>query len=72
MKVQLSMDEALQRLEHLKSSFAEIIAETAQGGASLSLWQGGTCLLSLKGGEASPGRPWTSRTHCLILSLIHI
>ena len=68
MKAQLSMDEALQHLEKLKSSFAEIIAETTQGGASLSLWQEGKCLLSLQGGEASPGSPWTSRTPCLIWS----
>ena len=65
MKGSLPDDEALGRL---KGAFAELIAETTQGGASLALWQEGKCRLSLQGGEASPGRPWTSKTPCLIWS----
>jgi CubicO group peptidase (beta-lactamase class C family) len=65
LKAKLPIDEVLERL---KCSFAEIIAESTQGGASISLWQEGKCLLSLQGGEASPGRPWTSKTPCLIWS----
>ena len=65
MKLKLPIAEACERLT---STFAEIIEETSQGGASLSLWQTGTCLLSLQGGEASPGSPWTNKTPCLIWS----
>jgi len=65
LKLKLPIAEACERLT---STFAEIIEETSQGGASLSLWQKGTCLLSLQGGEASPGSPWTNKTPCLIWS----
>jgi len=65
LKLKLLIAEACERLT---STFAEIIAETSQGGASLSLWQEGTCRLSLHGGEASPGIPWTNKTPCLIWS----
>jgi CubicO group peptidase (beta-lactamase class C family) len=54
--------------ERLEFVFAEILAETKQGGAALALFQGEKCLLSLHGGEASPGKPWTSDTPCLIWS----
>ena len=52
----------------LESAFAEILAENKQGGVSLALYQGEKRLLSLFGGEASPGTPWTSNTPCLIWS----
>ena len=52
----------------LKSAFAHTLSETPQGGAALAVWRNGTPLLSLHGGEASPGRPWTSTTPCLIWS----
>ena len=63
--ISLESDAAIDRLE---SSFAEILAETTQGGASLALWRSGKPLLSLHGGEASPGRPWDAITPCLIWS----
>ena len=55
-------------IELLQRAFDEIIAGTKEGGASLSLWRGEECLLSLAGGEASPGMPWTEKTPCLIWS----
>jgi CubicO group peptidase (beta-lactamase class C family) len=58
-------DAALDRLE---SAFGEVLAETSQGGASLALWHDGKPLLSLHGGEASQGIPWTATTPCLIWS----
>ena len=54
--------------ERLTVAFANIIAETAYGGASLAVWQEGKPLLSLIGGEALPGIPWTESTPCLIWS----
>lgn len=59
-------------VERLQRAFAEIIAETSaggfRGGAAVALWQDGEPLLSFHGGEASPGRPWTASTPCLIWS----
>ena len=55
-------------VERLKIAFAEILAQTPQGGAALALWQDGKQLLSLHGGEASPGLAWKSDTPCLIWS----
>lgn len=60
-----SVAEAVGRLEAL---FPEILAETPYGGASLALWREGNPLLSLHGGESSPGHPWTASTPCLIWS----
>lgn len=60
-----SIDASLGRL---KEAFEQIIEENIRGGAALSLWHEGTCLLSLQGGEASPGKPWTNKTPCLIWS----
>jgi CubicO group peptidase (beta-lactamase class C family) len=57
--------------ERLTTAFAEILAETPKdtgGGAALALWHGEECLVSLHGGEASPGIPWTATTPCLIWS----
>ena len=54
--------------ERLESAFKEVLAETSQGGASLALWRDGKPLLSLHGGESSPGIPWSSSTSCLIWS----
>lgn len=54
--------------ERLSAAFHEVIAETSAGGASLALWQNGHPLLSLHGGEASPGHSWQAQTLCLIWS----
>jgi CubicO group peptidase (beta-lactamase class C family) len=54
--------------ERLSIAFAELIAETPCGGASLAVWHEGKPILSLSGGEASPGLPWTESTPCLIWS----
>jgi CubicO group peptidase (beta-lactamase class C family) len=58
-------DEARERLE---LAFNEVLLETPQGGCSLALYQDGKQLLSLHGGEASPGRAWEPSTPCLIWS----
>ncbi len=55
-------------VDRLKSAFTETLAETPQGGAALAVWQNGKSILSLHGGEASPGRPWSATTPCLIWS----
>ena len=54
--------------ERLTRTFYEILAESASGGASLALWRGAERILSLHGGEASPGQPWNAETPCLIWS----
>ena len=54
--------------ERLRSLFPETLAETPYGGASLALWHEGKPILSLHGGEASPGHPWQADTPCLIWS----
>ena len=55
-------------IDRLAAAFAELLAESKQGGAALAIYQGEKCLLSLHGGEASPGSPWTQSTPCLIWS----
>ena len=59
-------------VDRLSTAFADIIREAVSvsdaGGAALALWQNGRPLLSIQGGEASPGRPWTASTPCLIWS----
>lgn len=55
-------------VERLTVAFREVLADTPHGGASLALWQGSRRILSLHGGEASPGIPWTPATPCLIWS----
>jgi len=55
-------------VERLRSVFPAVLAETPYGGASLALWREGEALLSIHGGEASPGSPWTASTPCLIWS----
>ena len=55
-------------VERLKNVFQHILAETTAGGASLALWYDEKLILSLHGGEASPGRVWQSDTPCLIWS----
>jgi len=52
----------------LKEAFSDLLADTSAGGASLALWQDGTRIISLHGGESSPGNPWTQSTPCLIWS----
>jgi CubicO group peptidase (beta-lactamase class C family) len=54
--------------ERLALAFDEVLAETTQGGCSLAIYQDGKQLLSLHGGEASPGRAWEASTPCLIWS----
>ena len=54
--------------ERLRNLFPETLAETPYGGASLALWQEGKPILSLHGGEASPGHSWQADTPCLIWS----
>lgn len=58
--------------ERLTRAFAEIIDESAAsgfgGGCAVAVWQDGEPLVSLQGGEASPGSPWTAATPCLIWS----
>ncbi len=54
--------------ERLEATFRDILAETPYGGASLAFWQEKKPLLSLHGGESSPGAPWTETTPCLIWS----
>ena len=55
-------------VERLKNVFQHILAETTAGGASLALWYDEKLILSLHGGEASPGRTWHAETPCLIWS----
>lgn len=55
-------------VSRLEVAFARLLEENPQGGASLSLYQGDQCLLSLHGGEASPGSAWKAATPCLIWS----
>jgi CubicO group peptidase (beta-lactamase class C family) len=54
--------------KRLKTAFEEILMESRGGGASLALWRAGAQILSLHGGEASPGVEWQQRTPCLIWS----
>lgn len=54
--------------ERLEKAFTGVLTETTAGGASLALWQDGLPLLSLHGGETSPGHAWQTDTPCLIWS----
>lgn len=54
--------------ERLERAFESVLAETSQGGASLAVWSDGKPILSLFGGESSPGISWTASTPCLIWS----
>jgi CubicO group peptidase (beta-lactamase class C family) len=59
-------------IDRLTRAFAAIVGETLSdghtGGAALAVWLDGKPLLSLHGGEAAAGRPWTAETPCLIWS----
>jgi CubicO group peptidase (beta-lactamase class C family) len=59
-------------LARLEQAFAAIVGNMPTGvfagGASLAVWRKGKPLLSLHGGEAAAGRPWTAATPCLIWS----
>ena len=59
-------------IERLTQAFAEIVGEPSAsgfaGGCAVAVWQNGKPLVSLQGGEASPGRSWTPSTPCLIWS----
>lgn len=58
--------------ERLTRAFAEIVDESAAsvcgGGCAVAVWQDGKPLVSLQGGEARAGSPWTAATPCLIWS----
>lgn len=54
--------------ERLTIAFSELLSETGCGGAALALYQRDRCILSLYGGKASPSKPWTATTPCLIWS----
>ena len=58
--------------DRLQRVFAEAVAGPPvagfRGGAALSVWRRGRPVVSLQGGEAAPGRPWTATTPCLIWS----
>lgn len=54
--------------ERLSEAFPSVLGDPPSGGASLALWRHGKPLLSLHGGESSPGIPWTASTPCLIWS----
>ena len=54
--------------DRLTTVFRELLSETPEGGASLALWQEGKRILSIHGGDASPGVPWSGSTPCLIWS----
>jgi len=58
--------------DRLHAAFVDSMREpmmvASGGGAAVALWQDGKPLLSIQGGEASRGRPWTASTPCLIWS----
>ena len=58
--------------DRLTQAFAAIVGEKPSGafsgGASLAVWHDGEPLLSLHGGDATPGTAWTASTPCLIWS----
>ena len=54
--------------ERLEKAFDSVLADPSQGGASLAVWSEGKPILSLFGGESSPGIPWTASTPSLIWS----
>lgn len=54
--------------DRLTTAFRELPSETPEGGASLALWHEGKRVLSMHGGEALPGVPWSGSTQCLIWS----
>jgi CubicO group peptidase (beta-lactamase class C family) len=59
-------------VDRLRHACGEMLGECSRaaggGGAALALWQRGRPLLSIHGGEAAAGRPWTASTPCLIWS----
>jgi CubicO group peptidase (beta-lactamase class C family) len=56
-------------IERLTQACAEIVDEqSAGGGCAVAVWLDGKPLVSIQGGEASPGRSWTPSTPCLIWS----
>lgn len=59
-------------IERLTQAFAEIVGDATvpgfAGGCAVAVWKDGQPLVSLQGGDASPGRSWTAATPCLIWS----
>lgn len=66
---QLDLAAAIDRLQAAFDKILHEISLTAVGGgAALAVWSSDKPLLSVHGGEASPGKPWTASTSCLIWS----
>lgn len=59
-------------IDRLERAFAAAVGDAPEGvfagGAAVAVWQRGVPLVSLCGGEASPGRAWQPSTPCLIWS----
>ena len=55
-------------VSRLEVAFVQLQDESKHGGLSLSVFRGDQCLISLHGGEASPGSKWEADTPCLIWS----
>ncbi|MFM9195441.1 MAG: serine hydrolase domain-containing protein, partial [Planctomycetia bacterium] len=63
------LDAAVDRLcREAEEMFRACAESPAGGGAAVALWRHGQPLLSMQGGEAAAGRPWTASTPCLIWS----
>ena len=66
---QLDLAAAIDRLQAAFDKILHEISLTAVGGgASLAVWSSEKQLLSVHGGEAAAGKPWTASTPCLIWS----
>jgi CubicO group peptidase (beta-lactamase class C family) len=66
------MNDVTAAIDRVRRVAEEMLRECAEspagGGAAIALWRHGQPLLSMRGGEASAGRPWTASTPCLIWS----
>lgn len=66
---QLDLAAAIDRLQAAFDKILHDISSAAvSGGAALAVWSSEKQLLSVHGGEASAGEPWTASTPCLIWS----
>jgi len=58
------------RLDAVRSAFAEAVSkQQGVGGASISVHFDGRELLTLVGGTARPGQPWTADTRSCLMSV---
>ena len=64
----LDLEAAVDRVRHAAERIIHESAATTGGGLAIALWRHGKPLLSVHGGEAAAGRPWTDSTPCLIWS----